>query len=114
MSAVVFDNVDIVFGDKQAEALAMVDRGFCIDRTGEFGAWVHLESQVEKDGADLVTLTVDNGRGTQIDELSVRLERQPATLESAGQGIAPLLADLERSEPLRDLAEDARPGPCAP
>ena len=27
MSAVVFDNVDIVFGDKQAEALAMVDRG---------------------------------------------------------------------------------------
>ena len=27
MSAVVFDNVDIVFGDKQAEALSMVDRG---------------------------------------------------------------------------------------
>jgi len=27
MSAVVFDHVDIVFGDKQAEALAMVDRG---------------------------------------------------------------------------------------
>jgi glycine betaine/proline transport system ATP-binding protein len=27
MSAVVFDNVDIVFGDKPAEALAMVDRG---------------------------------------------------------------------------------------
>lgn len=27
MSAVVFDNVDIVFGDKQTEALAMVDRG---------------------------------------------------------------------------------------
>ena len=27
MSAVVFENVDIVFGDKQAEALSMVDRG---------------------------------------------------------------------------------------
>src|SRR3984885_8288489 len=27
MSAVVFDNVDIVFGDKQAEALAMIDKG---------------------------------------------------------------------------------------
>ena len=27
MSAVVFDSVDIVFGDKQAEALSMVDRG---------------------------------------------------------------------------------------
>ena len=27
MSAVVFDDVDIVFGDKQAEALAMIDRG---------------------------------------------------------------------------------------
>ena len=27
MSAVVFDNVDIVFGDKQAEALALIDRG---------------------------------------------------------------------------------------
>ena len=27
MSAVVFENVDIVFGDKQAEALAIVDRG---------------------------------------------------------------------------------------
>jgi glycine betaine/proline transport system ATP-binding protein len=27
MSAVVFDNVDIVFGDKQAEALALIDKG---------------------------------------------------------------------------------------
>ena len=27
MSAVVFDNVDIVFGDKQAQALAMIDQG---------------------------------------------------------------------------------------
>ncbi len=27
MSAVVFDNVDIVFGDRQAEALAMIDKG---------------------------------------------------------------------------------------
>ena len=27
MSAVVFDHVDIVFGDKQAEALALVDKG---------------------------------------------------------------------------------------
>ena len=27
MSAVVFDHVDIVFGDKQAEALALIDRG---------------------------------------------------------------------------------------
>src|ERR1700760_4985941 len=27
MSAVFFDNVDIVFGDKQAQALAMIDRG---------------------------------------------------------------------------------------
>ena len=27
MSAVVFEKVDIVFGDKQAEALALVDQG---------------------------------------------------------------------------------------
>jgi glycine betaine/proline transport system ATP-binding protein len=27
MSAVVFDNVDIVFGDRQADALALIDKG---------------------------------------------------------------------------------------
>ena len=27
MSAVVFDDVDIVFGDKQAQALALIDKG---------------------------------------------------------------------------------------
>ena len=31
MSAVVFDHVDIVFGDRQAEALALVDKGAARD-----------------------------------------------------------------------------------
>jgi hypothetical protein len=90
---------------------ALSERGFCIDRTGDFEALLHLRSQVEADGTAVITLTIDNEAGSQIDELSETLPSLPASLVAARRVVQPLLLDLEHSGPLQDLA----PGnfPCA-
>ncbi|HEY2029744.1 MAG TPA: hypothetical protein VGH20_11110 [Myxococcales bacterium] len=99
---------------RDALLLALVDHGYCVDRTGDFEAWLHVKSEVEEGGVDVVTLTIDNGSGSEIDEVSERLPSLPESMEDARRGVEPLLRDMASSGALRELAASARPGPCAP
>lgn len=99
---------------RDALLLGLVDHGYCLDRTGEFEAWLHVKSEVEEGGVDVVTLTIDDGIGTEIDEVQERLASLPESMEEAQRGVEPLLRDLSRSAALREHAASARPGPCAP
>jgi hypothetical protein len=99
---------------RDALLLAMLDQGFCIDRRGDFEAWLHLSSEVGASGEDVVTVTIDDGSGSQIDEVSERLDELPSSLVAAGRAVQPLLRDLARSPALRDLASSTSRGPCAP
>jgi hypothetical protein len=87
---------------------ALGSHGFCLEHYGEFEALLHLRAEVEASGQTVVTLTVDNGPGSQIDELSEKLMTLPATAEEAEQSLQPLLRDLAQSGALRDLAQTAK------
>jgi hypothetical protein len=99
---------------RDALVLALEGHGYCVDRTGDFDAWLHVKSEVEEGGVDVVTLTIDDGKGAEIDEVSERLASLPESLEDAEQGVEPLLRDMARSGALREHAAAARRGPCAP
>lgn len=86
----------------------LVVRGFCLERNGEFEALLNLRADVDAAGHATVTLTVDNGKSTQIEELTRKLDALPATAEAAEEALAPLLADFEKSAPLQDLASSAQ------
>lgn len=99
---------------RDALLLALADHGYCLDRTGDFQAWLHVKSEVEEGGEDVVTLTIDDGIGTEIDEVTTRLASVPLSMEDAQRAVEPLLGDMARSSALREHAASARPGPCAP
>jgi hypothetical protein len=93
---------------------ALAAAGFCLERQGEFEALLHLGADVGADGKAVVTLTIDNGPGSQIDQFSETLAVLPATAGEAEQGVQPLLRDLEHSGPLHDLASSAQLCPGGP
>lgn len=99
---------------RDALLLALVDHGYCVDRTGDFDAWLHVKSEVEEGGVDVVTLTIDDGIGSEIDEVSERFPSLPQSMEDAQRGVEPLLRDMAQSGALREHADSARPGPCEP
>jgi hypothetical protein len=99
---------------RDALLLGLEDHGYCLDRTGDFEAWLHVKSEVEEGGVDVVTLTIDDGSGTEIDEVSERFASLPESMEDAQRRVEPLLLAMARSSALREHAASARPGPCAP
>jgi hypothetical protein len=99
---------------RDALLLAMLDQGFCLDRRGDFEAWLHVSSAMDANGEDVVTVTIDDGKGSQIDEVSERVSELPSSMTAAGQAVRPLLRDLAQSAALRELATSSNHGPCAP
>jgi hypothetical protein len=93
---------------------ALVVRGFCLERNGEFEALLNLRADVDAAGHVAVTLTVDNGKSTQIEELTQKLDAMPATAEAAEESLAPLLADFEKSGPVLELTSSANLCPGVP
>jgi hypothetical protein len=93
---------------------ALVVRGFCLERNGEFEALLNLRADVDAAGHAVVTLTVDNGKGATIEELTQKLDALPDTAEAAEESLRPLLADFEKSAPLQDLASSAQLCPGVP
>jgi hypothetical protein len=86
---------------------ALLVRGFCLERNGEFEALLNVKAEMDAAGGAAVTLTIDDGRGRQIDELPLKLPALPATAEEAEQALQPLVKDLEKSDALRDLSDSA-------
>jgi hypothetical protein len=93
---------------------ALVVRGFCLERNGEFEALLNLQADVDAAGHVSIALTIDNGRGSKIDELGEKLDALPQSAEAAEQSLQPLLAQLEKSAPLQDLASSSPLCPGVP
>src|ERR1700760_1277271 len=88
--------------------LALAADHFCLETYGDFEALLNLRAEVDGGGRAVITLTIDKGAATAIDELTEKLPVLRATAEEAQQAVQPLLRDLERSGALRDLAGSAK------
>ena len=99
---------------REALVALLLREGFCLDRRGDFEAFLQLRvdyvpASRDSEGALTLTLTLDKATGVRIDEMQEQLEggRVPSSRLEAERMVRPLVDELEDSRAAHELAESS-------